>query len=319
MMPPPSFVIRNSVHTTTTDDIVVGVPPIDGHAGEDGVKQIGDVDESNMSIRPPSVPVVVQLVQATEGAYILDFDFANDTLIAKIISKKDEDNPNNDETYIDEEAWEHLLAYSELVGKPISIDKNELEVKHPHNVVSPALSTNASSFVLLKDVAKEVTHTLLDAGRLFAWHVAIDAINEGKLQWKDIRSYLSIVRKCIPFATQCDGLPRPDANTITFYQFVVLARMMERQIESFVPILEVPEPDANMSDIFPPFDSISQTEMEIEVCSPCHVIALEQIFHHFLNNSLHHPPPSFWRAYETERFKTMQKPQDLLSQRVRLI
>jgi hypothetical protein len=155
MMPPPSFVIRNSVHTTTTDDIVVGVPPIDGHAGEDGVKQIGDVVESSMSIRPPSVPVVVQLVQATEGAYMLDFDFANDTLIANIISKKDEDNPNNDETYIDEEAWEHLLAYSELVGKPISIDKNELEVKHPHNVVSPALSTNASSFVLLKDVAKE--------------------------------------------------------------------------------------------------------------------------------------------------------------------
>lgn len=273
MIPPPSFVIRNSIHSTTTDN----VDGISFFPEENGVESIGNVASRNTRNYEPGkvhtgdstkgrhTPAIVQLFQAKEGAYMLDFECANDPFISIIYSTKDKDDANNYESYIDENAWGHLLVYSELVGKPISKDKNGY-VKRSIPVVNSARDTNASSFILLEDDAKEVSRTLLDVGRLFEWCFVIDKVHEGKIQWNDVRSCLSTVRKCVPF-TNHDGLVQQVANAITFHQYYVFAKMLERHIESSVPTEFSKSDDAQMADVFPSFDSISNVEKEIEVCS----------------------------------------------------
>jgi hypothetical protein len=283
---PSSFVVRSAIHANVINSGDANVAHVvDRNGEEDGEESSENVasTNSNCDLHTFIPTPVVQLVQANEGAYMLDFDCAIDSSATNIIAKKE-----NNETYIDLKAWEHLLAYSELVGKPITKGQDEVEFKHPLNVMNSVLEMNASTFVLLDDDAEEVAHTLLDIGRLFAWPVLRDATNLGKLHWKDVRSSLSIVRKGVPFATH-DGLLRHAANAITFHQFVVFARMIEAHIESFAPKSDVPDQgDALMSDIFPPFDSIiSRTEKEVEVCSYWNAIASYCFITSSNHNSIH--------------------------------
>lgn len=252
----PSFVIQNSIHSTTNN-----VDGVSSSPEENEVESTGNVASRNTRNYEPSpfIPAIVHLVQDKEGAYMLDFACENDTFISNIYSTKNKDDANN-YAYIDENALGHLLVYSELVDKPITKDKNDY-LKRSLTAVNSARDTNASSFVLLVDDAKEVSRTLLDISRLFACCFVIDKVCEGNLQWNDVRSCLSTVRRCVPF-TNHDGLLRQVANAITFHQFHVFAKMLERHIESSAQT-EFPKSD----DLFPSFDSMSNTEKTIEVCS----------------------------------------------------
>ncbi len=131
------------MHTTTDNGSVVHCS-----LDENEVESVGNVASSNNNNNydpPPFIPAVVQLIEAKEGAYMLDFESTHDS---NMFAKK-----ANSEAYIDRTAWIHLLAYSEFAGKPITRENIELELKHPLNIVNLSLDTKISSFVSLDDDA----------------------------------------------------------------------------------------------------------------------------------------------------------------------
>ena len=158
---------------------------------------------------PASIPIV-HLVEAPHGMYTLDFCHAHESFMANFLAENEtmESNDANDgdQTYIDGKAWRHLEEYSLLLRMFITKDNDEA-LKHT------ALNEhNGSPFILVEDSVREVIHTLLSIDRLFSWQTLVDAREQGNLQWKDIRTYLSEVKQS-PLSNARRGLEKSSEHS----------------------------------------------------------------------------------------------------------
>lgn len=255
MIQPPFFIIRNSIHSKPNgDDQLVSCTERREEDDESSDSNTAD-DENNLPISPVAI---VHLVEISENQYMLDL--ANDTFIANFLTENEIDNEErsscegDDKTYVDGRAWKHLSQYSELVGKPISDD-----------IPTTTSANNDTSFILLENNVKDVIYTLLSIDRLFAWQTLVDARERGHLSWKDIRTFLAVVRSNIPFMTH-DGLLKHVVNThLTFHQFVAFSRLVDEHLECIGQMSTDVPVDINIDDIFPTFDSMTQEEKKIEL------------------------------------------------------
>mmetsp|Transcript_23779 Transcript_23779/g.49764 ORF Transcript_23779/g.49764 Transcript_23779/m.49764 type:complete len:866 (+) Transcript_23779:73-2670(+) len=273
-IPPPFFVIRNAIHSSSGINDEVNLPDVDNPGENDKLEENEDEDE-DQNDELTSVPIV-HLVEAPRGMYMLDFCHENESFMADFLAENEMRECNNksgdEHTYVDGKAWRHLEAYSILVGEPIVAKGNNDE-----EVLKEGLCLNLNSgvkndqhegyFILLEDAVKDVIHTLLPIDSLFQWNNLVDARNQGNLQWKDIRTFLSEVRNRVPFLTS-DGVLRRVVNThITFHQFVAFSRLVESYLKFIATSMtsQVGVPDVKIYDIFPSFDSMAPEEQIIEL------------------------------------------------------
>jgi hypothetical protein len=277
-----SEVVRNSIHTTVerrNDEESNGaIPPSNENLG---------VNETNNDSVPPIVPIV-RIVEKLGGIFMLDFcdEASHDSFVASCFVTKDKVEDCNkecsDRIYIDADAWAHVLAYSVLVGKAEYGMEHSLSFRF-----KIALNGGSHDFIPLEDSVRDVVETLLAINRLFVWQTLVDALNEGKLSWKDIRYFLSIVRSRVPFITP-DGLLRVVNTHLTFHQFVAFARMVEEHI-MVTPPQNTDSDDilVTFCDILPMFALMTQEEQKIEVGSSCRkLFALDSVLNVINKRSL---------------------------------
>ena len=76
----------------------------------------------------------------------------------------------------------------------------------------------------------EVLREVLLLERLFSWNVLVDARKRGDLKWKDIRAFLSAVRKNVPFLTKEGILKSNKVVCLSFVQFVAFSKIVESHL-----------------------------------------------------------------------------------------
>jgi hypothetical protein len=234
-----------------------------------------DVNEANNTLVSPIIPIV-RIVENPGGVLMLDFcdEVSHDLFVARCFVTEDEMVECNREcsvkTFIDADTWAHLLVYSVLVGKPvIANEKEKHEMKQSLRLKfngNTAFNEASHDFIPLEDAVKSIVKTILSMDRLFAWQTLVDALNEGKLSWKNIRHFLSIVRSSVPFLTQ-DGLLRVVNTHLTFHQFVAFARMVEEHTSMVTFSLNTDSDDIQIicPDILPVFHLMTEEEQRVEV------------------------------------------------------
>ena len=244
-----AFVIRNSTQNCNDNQFqlvhfakdYVGEEYDDSSSSSCSSSSSSSSDEYDNQ-KPPTSLSIVQLVETSEGKYMLDSssNYNDDTFMSTFLAQHcndDEEGELGEERiYIDERVWQQLVEYSVLVDKPLSSSLDDNEDRLNQNLLHLQTSTNNNSnqhhnLIQLTNNTKEITHTLLSIDNLFKWQTLITARSNNQLQWKDIRTFLKHVRNNIPFLTH-DGYLKHVVNThLTFHQFVCFSKFIDEHLE----------------------------------------------------------------------------------------
>jgi len=234
----------------------------------------------------PSTLSIVQLVETSEGKYMLDSSSNDDdtfmsTFLAQHCNGREEEEEKR--IYIDERVKHQLIEYSVLVDKPLSspLEEDREDIRLNHKLLHLQTSTNNNNnnnnnnnthqhhnLIQLTNNTKEVIHTLLSIDNLFKWQTLINARSNNQLQWKDIRTFLKHVRNNIPFLTH-DGYLKHVVNThLTFHQFICFSKLIDEHLECQVGMNDSNNElllNIDISDTFPSFDSLTLEEQKVEL------------------------------------------------------
>lgn len=265
-VPPPFFVIRNSIHSSQGEKIADAEPVKWADEKESECSPSKEKPNEDADRTDASLPIV-RLVEVPRGMYALDFESDEHSFLYGFLAENQiGGNRAASGSYVDGRAWRHLEAYGLLVGAPVA--RGDGDVTERDLCLSSGIDKHEGSFVLLEDVVKDAIHTLLPIDRLFSWDTLVEARGRGELRWKDIRMFLKQVRDCVPFLTH-DGVLKRVVNThLTFRQFVAFSRLVESHLEMTVASPPAAVPNVKIYDIFLSFDSMSPEEQRIEVCLP---------------------------------------------------
>lgn len=219
---PPFFVVRNSVHHDAEETTDVAVK-------DDGSESIinDDCGSSCSTIHENQTRVsTVRLLEFPKrGLYRLDFCHAeNAAIIDELVGDGDETRL----TYIDRGSWHHLSTFAMLLGKTASMTWNW----NPADCYDLPVSedTTAPRFSLIQEDVIDVLSAALSFEGLFAWQVLLEARSRGDLTWKEIRSFLDVVRKEVAFLTKDGILKSHQPAHVTFHQFVSFSKLIHRHL-----------------------------------------------------------------------------------------